>query len=53
MPKKPPHQTQVCITIMVFFISSGNYTNQENEDPNLFLQQTDYKLTPVRKRKNE
>lgn len=29
------------------------YTNTENENPNTFLQRTDYKLTPVRKRRNE
>lgn len=29
------------------------YTNREDENPNLFLQRTDYKRTPIRKRKNE
>jgi hypothetical protein len=29
------------------------YTNNEDENPNTFLQRTDYKLTPVRKRRNE
>ncbi len=29
------------------------YTNKEGENPNLFLQRTDYQLTPVRKRRNE
>ena len=28
------------------------YTNKE-EDPNIFMQRTDYKLTPIRKRRNE
>ncbi len=29
------------------------YTNNEDENPNTFLQRTDYKLTPIRKRRNE
>ena len=29
------------------------YTDREDEDPNTFLQRTDYKRTPVRKRRNE
>ena len=29
------------------------YTNREDENPNTFLKRTDYKLTPVRKRRNE
>ncbi len=29
------------------------YTNQEDIDPNTFLQRTDYQRSPVRKRKNE
>ena len=29
------------------------YTNNENENPNLFFHQTDFRKTPVRKRKNE
>ena len=29
------------------------YTNQEDVDPNTFLQRTDYQRTPVRKRRNE
>jgi hypothetical protein len=29
------------------------YTDSEDENPNLFLQRTDYKRTPVRKRRNE
>ncbi|MCD4779562.1 MAG: hypothetical protein K8S27_03300 [Candidatus Omnitrophica bacterium] len=29
------------------------YTNKESENPNRFLQRTDYKRTPIRKRKNE
>jgi hypothetical protein len=29
------------------------YTNREDENPNLFLQRTDYKLTPIRIRRNE
>jgi len=29
------------------------YTNREDENPNLFFQRTDYKRTPIRKRKNE
>ena len=28
-------------------------TNREDENPNRFLQRTDYPRTPVRKRKNE
>ena len=38
------------------WVTSGGdvyYTNREEEDPNTFLQRTDYKRTPVRKRKNE
>lgn len=29
------------------------YTNREDENPNTFLQRTDYKRSPVRKRRNE
>ncbi|MBN2316995.1 MAG: hypothetical protein JXM79_23920 [Sedimentisphaerales bacterium] len=29
------------------------YTNREEENPNIFLQRTDYKRTPIRKRRNE
>ena len=29
------------------------YTNREDENPNIFLQRTDYKRTPIRKRRNE
>lgn len=29
------------------------YTNREEEDPNIFMQRTDYKRTPIRKRRNE
>jgi hypothetical protein len=29
------------------------YTNREDEDPNHFMQRTDYKQSPVRKRRNE
>ena len=29
------------------------YTNQEDVDPNTFLQRTDYQRSPVRKRRNE
>jgi hypothetical protein len=29
------------------------YTNNEDENPNTFLQRTDYELTPIRKRRNE
>ena len=29
------------------------YTNHEEENPNTFLQRTDYELTPIRKRRNE
>lgn len=29
------------------------YTNREDENPNIFLQRTDYKQTPIRKRRNE
>ena len=29
------------------------YTNQEGENPNRFMQRSDYQLTPVRKRRNE
>jgi len=29
------------------------YTNQEDEDPNIFLHQTGFKRTNVRKRRNE
>lgn len=29
------------------------YTNKEGENPNTFLHQTDFKLTPIRKRRNE
>ncbi|MCF8069919.1 MAG: hypothetical protein K9L30_15160 [Desulfobacterales bacterium] len=29
------------------------YTNNEYEDPNIFLHQTGFELTPIRKRKNE
>ncbi len=29
------------------------YTNSEDENPNTFLHATDYKLTPIRKRRNE
>ena len=29
------------------------YTNREDEDPNIFLHRTNYKRTPIRKRRNE
>lgn len=29
------------------------YTNKEGENPNTFMHQTDFKLTPIRKRRNE
>jgi hypothetical protein len=29
------------------------YTNREDENPNIFLQRTDYERSPVRKRRNE
>ena len=29
------------------------YTNKEEENPNIFMQRTDYELTPIRKRRNE
>lgn len=29
------------------------YTDKEDENPNLFLQRTDYKRTPIRKRRNQ
>lgn len=54
-----PHTGKVEVDTEAYkyrWVTSGGdiyYTNHENENPNLFLQQTDYKLTPVRKRKNE
>ena len=54
-----PHTGKVEVDTEAYkfrWVTSGGdiyYTNNEDENPNLFLQQTDYKLTPVRKRKNE
>jgi len=54
-----PHTGKVEVDTEAYkfrWVTSGGdiyYTNREDENPNLFLQQTDYKLTSVRKRKNE
>lgn len=54
-----PHTREVEVDTDAFkyrWITAGGeryYTNREEENPNLFLQRTDYKRTPVRKRKNE
>ena len=54
-----PHTGKVEVDTEAYkyrWVTSGGdvyYTNHEDENPNLFLQQTDYKLTPLRKRKNE
>jgi hypothetical protein len=54
-----PHTREVEVDTDAFkyrWVNSGGeryYTNREEENPNLFMQRTDYKRTPVRKRKNE
>ena len=54
-----PHTGEVEVDTDAFqyrWTTSGGdmyYTNREEEDPNTFLQRTDYKRTPVRKRRNE
>jgi hypothetical protein len=54
-----PHTNEVEMDTDAFryrWVTPGNdvyYTDREDEDPNTFLQRTDYKRTPVRKRRNE
>ena len=54
-----PHNGQVEIDTSAYthrWVTPGGdvyYTNKEDENPNLFLQRTDYKRTPIRKRRNE
>lgn len=54
-----PHTEEVEVDTDAFkyrWVNAGGeryYTNREDENPNLFMQRTDYKRTPVRKRKNE
>jgi hypothetical protein len=53
-----PHTREVEVDTDAFkyrWVNAGGeryYTNRE-EDPNVFMQRTDYKRTPVRKRRNE
>jgi hypothetical protein len=54
-----PHTREVEVDTDAFkyrWVTAGGeryYTNREEENPNRFMQRTDYQRTPVRKRKNE
>jgi len=54
-----PHNGQIEVDTDAFrfrWVTPGGdtyFTNREDEDPNLFLQRTDYKRSAVRKRRNE
>jgi hypothetical protein len=54
-----PHTNEIEVdtdTYKYRWTTSGGdvyYTNREEENPNIFMQRTDYKRTPIRKRRNE
>jgi hypothetical protein len=54
-----PHTREVEVDTDAFkyrWVTAGGeryYTNREDENPNRFMQRTDYQRTPVRKRRNE
>ena len=54
-----PHSGEVEVDTDAFkyrWVTPGGdiyYTNREEENPNIFLQRTDYERTPIRKRRNE
>jgi len=54
-----PHTREVEVDTDAFkyrWVTAGGdryYTNREEENPNRFMQRTDYQRTPVRRRKNE